>query len=91
MICTIVKEKSRIEYNRIRVTVDGCPISLTCYAVEGTFLCKADNIPSTVWTTHATGATRDEAQRIVLQQARRIVAKSRMARNSGAAGAALAD
>jgi hypothetical protein len=69
-----------MEYDRIRLTVDGCPISLTCYAVEGRFLCKADNIPSDVWTTHATGATRDEAQRIVLDQARRLVAKSRTAR-----------
>jgi hypothetical protein len=69
-----------MEYDRIRVTVDGCPISLTCYAVEGRFFCKADNIPPDVWSTHATGATRDEAQRIVLDQARRLVAKSRIAR-----------
>ena len=69
-----------MEANRTRVTVDGCPISLTCYAVEGTFLCKADNIPQNVWTTHATGATRDEALRVVLEQARRLIAKSRMAR-----------
>jgi hypothetical protein len=69
-----------MEYDRIRLTVDGCPISLTCYAVDGMFFCKADNIPPDVWTTHATGATRDEAQQIVLQQARRLVAKSRMAR-----------
>ena len=68
------------EYDRVRVTVDGCPISLTCYAVEGMFFCKADNIPPNVWATHATGATRDEAQRTVLEQARRLVAKSRMAR-----------
>ena len=69
-----------MEYDRIRVTVDGCPISLTCYAVEGRFLCKADNIPPNVWTTHATGATHDEARRIVLEQARRLIAKSRMPR-----------
>jgi hypothetical protein len=67
-------------YDRIRLTVDGCPINLTCYAVEGTFFCKADNIPPDVWATHATGATRDEAQRIVLEQARRLVAKSRTTR-----------
>jgi hypothetical protein len=66
-----------MEYDRIRLRVDGCPINLTCYAVDGTFLCKADNIPPDLWATHATGATRDEAQRIVLEQARRLVAKSR--------------
>jgi hypothetical protein len=78
-----------MEYHRVRVTVDGCPISLTCYAVEGTFFCKADNIPPNVWTTHATGATRDEAQRIVLEQARRLVAKLRIAHKfRGRAGAA---
>ena len=68
------------EYDRVRVTVDGCPISLTCYAVQGTFFCKADNIPPNLWTTHAIGTTREEAERIVLEQARRLVAKSRMAR-----------
>ena len=69
-----------MEHDRIRLTVDGCPISLTCYRVGATFFCKADNIPPDVWTTHATGASRDEAQRIVLEQARRLVVKSRMAR-----------
>src|SRR5712692_10446005 len=87
--CTIAKGESTMEYDRIRVTVDGCPISLTCYAVGGTFLCKADNIPPNVWATHATGATRDEAQRTVLEQARRLVAKSRIAHKfRGPAGAA---
>ena len=80
MTFTIAEGDSTMEYNRVRMTVDGCPISLTCYAVEGTFLCKADNIPPNVWATHATGATRDEAQRIVLEQARRLVARSRVAR-----------
>jgi len=79
MACTIAEGDSTTEYNRVRMTVDGCPISLTCYAVEGAFFCKADNIPPSVWTTHATGATRGEAERIVLEQARRLVAKSRMA------------
>jgi hypothetical protein len=69
-----------MEYHRIRVTVDECPITLTCYTVDGTFICKADNIPPNLWTTHATGATRDEAERIVLEQARRLVAKSRVER-----------
>jgi hypothetical protein len=69
-----------MEFNRIQVTVDGCPITLTCYTVRGVFLCKADNIPPNVWTTHATGSTRDEAERTVLEQARRLVAKSRAVR-----------
>jgi hypothetical protein len=63
--------------NRIRVIVDECPISLTCYTVQGTFFCKADNIPPNLWTTHAIGTTREEAERIVLEQARRLIAKSR--------------
>jgi hypothetical protein len=79
MSYTIAKE-SAMEHDRIRLTVDGCPISLTCYRVGATFFCKADNIPPDVWTTHAAGATRDEAQRIVLEQARRLVVKSRTAR-----------
>src|SRR5260370_7685045 len=82
MACTIAEGDSTMEYNRVRMTVDGCPISLTCYAVEGTFLCKADNIPPNVWATHATGATRDEAQRIVLEQAPPLVATSRAAPTS---------
>jgi hypothetical protein len=66
-----------MECDRIRLIVDGCPISLTCYAVQGRFFCKADNIPPNLWTTHAIGTTCEEAERIVLEQARRLIAKSR--------------
>jgi len=73
----IVQRESTMEGDRIRVIVDGCPISLTCYAVQGAFFCKADNIPPNLWTTHAIGTTREEAERIVLDQARRLIAARR--------------
>jgi hypothetical protein len=63
--------------DRIRLIVDGCPISLTCYTVQGTFFCKADNIPPNLWTTHAIGTTREEAERIVLEHARQLIAKTK--------------
>ena len=66
-----------MEYHRLQMIVDGCPVTLTCYTIEGKFICKADNIPPDVWATHATGATRDEAQRMVLERARRKIADTR--------------
>jgi hypothetical protein len=77
MSYAIAPRESTMKCERIRVIVDGCPISLTCYAIQGTFFCKADNIPPNLWTTHAIGTTREEAERMVLEQARQLIAKSR--------------
>jgi hypothetical protein len=65
-----------LNYYQVRVTANRCRITLTCYAGEGTFTCKANNISPNVWTTHATGATSDDAGRIMLENAWRKIANT---------------
>ena len=77
MSYAIAPGEPTMKYERIRVMVDGCPISLTCYPIQDTFFCKADNIPPNLWITHAIGTTREEAKRTVLERARQLIAKTK--------------
>jgi len=64
------------DYSERRVEEGGWQINLSSYRLGDVYHCKADNVSPGAWLARTTGATREEAERLALEEARRLLAKT---------------
>jgi len=66
------------QYAERRVEVEGWPVNLTSYLLDGRFHCTADNVSPGAWLARTEGTTREEAEEKALLRARQLLARTRV-------------
>jgi hypothetical protein len=65
------------EYRERRTAVDGWPVNVSSYRVEAEWHAKADNVSPGAALARATGVTREEAERRVVERAAELLSRTR--------------
>ena len=65
------------EYTEVTVDVDGWPVRLTTYKLDGTYHCKADNVSPGANLTRTSATTKEEAEKKALDRARELLTRTR--------------
>jgi len=65
------------QFTEREVELAGWQVRLTSYRLGDQYHCKADNISPGAWLARATAPTRAEAEEKVLEQARRLLSRSK--------------
>ena len=65
------------DYNERKDTIDTWPIHIVTYRIGQTYYCTIDNVDPGARFARAEGATRDDAERIALEKAKRYLAQTR--------------
>jgi hypothetical protein len=65
------------QYSERRLEIEGWPVNVTSYSAGGVFHVKVDNVQPGAAIARAEGATREEAERKALDDARRRLARTR--------------
>ena len=66
------------EYQERRVELAGWPVNVTSYRLGEVFHAKADNVSPGASLARTTGATREEAEKKVLDRAEQLLARTRV-------------
>jgi hypothetical protein len=59
------------------VDVDGWQVRLTSYRLGDVYHCTADNVDPGAWIARTQGATREEAENLALERARKLLGRTR--------------
>jgi len=65
------------DFSEREVEVDGWRCRLTSYRLGEVYHCKADNVSPGARLARATGATKEEAERVALQRATELLSKTK--------------
>ena len=65
------------DYNERKDTIDTWPIHIVTYRIGDTYYCTIDNVDPGARFARAEGPTRDDAERIALEKAKRYLAQTR--------------
>lgn len=65
------------EYSERTIEVEGWPVRLTTYKLDGTYHCKADNVSPGANLARTTAGTKEEAEREALGRARDLLGRTR--------------
>lgn len=65
------------EYQERCLELHGWPVRLTSYRLGEVFHCAADNVSPGAWLARASGSTREEAEQAALEQASRLLRRTR--------------
>jgi len=65
------------EYTEVIVEVDGWPVRLTSYKLDGTYHCKADNVSPGANLARIAAGTKEEAESKALGRARELLGRTR--------------
>ncbi|HZS52105.1 MAG TPA: hypothetical protein VFA54_14660 [Bryobacterales bacterium] len=68
----------RVEEHQTRtLEIDGWPVRLTSYRLGDEFHCTADNVDPGAWLARTKGSTREEAENLAIERARKLLARTR--------------
>ena len=65
------------DYSERKDTIDTWPIHIVTYRIGETYYCTIDNVDPGARFARAEAATRDDAERIALEKAKRYLAQTR--------------
>ena len=65
------------DYNERKDTIDTWPIHIVTYRIGQTYYCTIDNVDPGARFARAEGATREDAERVALEKARKYLAQTR--------------
>lgn len=65
------------DYNERKETIDTWPIHIVTYRIGQTYYCTIDNVDPGARFARAEGATREDAERVALEKARKYLAQTR--------------
>ena len=65
------------EYTERNEIVDTWPIHIVTYRVGGTYYCTIDNVDPGARFARAEGSTREDAERVALEKARKYLGQTR--------------
>jgi hypothetical protein len=65
------------DYSERNLEVEGWPVKVTSYRLEGQYICTVDNVSPGAWLARATGTTRQDAEEKGLAEARERLARTR--------------
>jgi len=65
------------DYSERDVEVEGWPVHLTTYRLDGTYRTRADNVSPGARLARTKGATKEEAEEGALERARELLARTR--------------
>ena len=65
------------EYSERKLELEGWPVNVTSYRIGDVYHTKVDNVSPGAAVARATGASREEAERKALEDARRRLARTR--------------
>ncbi len=65
------------QYSERRLEIEGWPVNLSTYKLGDMYYSKADNVSPGACLARATGLTREEAEELALDRARRLLARTR--------------
>ena len=65
------------EYSERNDTVDTWPIHIVTYRVGDTYYCTIDNVDPGARFARAEGSTREDAERVALEKAKRYLGQTR--------------
>lgn len=65
------------EYSERSVEVEGWPVRLTTYKLDGKYHCKADNVSPGANLARTFAATKEEAESKALDRARELLGRTR--------------
>jgi len=66
------------DYQERKTEVAGWPVNITSYRLDGVYHAKADNVSPGASLARTTGATREEAEKKVLERAEQLLARTRV-------------
>jgi hypothetical protein len=65
------------DYNERKDTIDTWPIHIVTYRIGQTYYCAIDNVDPGARFARAEGATREDAERVALEKAKKYLAQTR--------------
>jgi len=65
------------EYTERDLEIDGWPVHLATYKLDGTWHTRADNVSPGAGLARTTGATREESENKALDRARELLSRTR--------------
>ncbi len=65
------------DYSERTEEVNGWPVRLTTYRLDGVYHCHADNVSPGANLARTTGATKEEAERLALERAAGLLSATR--------------
>ena len=68
----------KAEEHSIRtLELEGWKVKLTSYKLGNTYHCTADNVEPGAWIARTQGATREEAENLAIERAKRLLGRTR--------------
>jgi hypothetical protein len=65
------------DYATKALEVEGWKVKLTSYKLDDVYHCTADNVDPGAWIARTQGATREEAENLALERARKLLGRTR--------------
>ncbi len=65
------------DYSERTEEVNGWPVRLTSYRLDGVYYCHADNVSPGANLARTKGATKEEAERLALEHAAELLSRTR--------------
>jgi len=65
------------EHSTRTLELEGWKVRLTSYRLGNTYHCTADNVEPGTWIARAQGASREEAENLASQRARKLLGRTR--------------
>ena len=65
------------DYVERQIELAGWPVNLTSYLLGDLFYCKIDNVSPGAWLARTSAATREEAERLALEKATKLLGRTR--------------